>query len=236
LDIYKGDAEIIIPRVETSSKNENLEIPIHVNIIQGEPYRGDRPFEATFEVNPKIFLPTSVQSNRGDAELISNISSSNKREFKVRVNGNFDESGLLATIKGVAGLSDTNYSDLIINESSLNFGTNVNVLVKNGGIFINDICNDRYIYNDLNQVEINGLSPNPANEYINLDFESTSVNDVRIELIDNLGSVLFSVNNFKTKIGTNRITFKINSLGIGNYKINIYSDVSVKSASFIIMR
>ncbi len=235
LDFFNGFVELIIPKIETSSKNENVDIPLEIKPNDKEPYNGIRPFEAIFEVNPKIFLPTSVSSENGTATLLSN-EVNGKREFKIKLEGNFDNAGIIATIKGVAGLTDTNYSDLIIKEPSLKFGEYVTTVVRNGSIFINDICNDRYILNNKAPIVIKNLAPNPAQEYVTLTFSSESIEPIRIEMLDNIGDVIFSINYYKPKIGENKITFDVSKFGIGNYNVNIYLANKAKSTSFIIMR
>ncbi|HRP02447.1 MAG TPA: hypothetical protein PLE30_07365 [Candidatus Kapabacteria bacterium] len=235
LDMFEGVAELKIAKVSTSAKNEHVEIPIEVTPFDREPYQGIRPFEATLEVNPKLFIPTGVVSDMGQATLISNIVNG-KREFKIRVDGNFDTTGTLAVIKGVAGLSDTNYSDITIKEPSAKFGEFVNTVIKNGSIFINDICNDRYIQNNHSPITIKGLSPNPANEHITLSFDSKSSEAVRIEMINSAGAPIFKIKHYKTKSGTNYITFDTSKFSVGNYSVNISCENSVQSISFIIMR
>lgn len=235
LDFFDGMVELTIPRVETSAKNENLEIPIQIKPNDKEPYKGVRPFEATFEVNPKIFLPTSVSSDIGEASLISNNVNGN-REFKIRVEANFDNPATIAIIKGVAGLTDTNYSDLIIKEPSAKFGEYVNTIVRNGGIFINDICGDRYIQNEKNIVMIQSIAPNPANDFVKIVFEAETTDPLKIEMIDNMGNQICVINNYRPRIGTNELTFNTSKCEIGNYNFNIYYLNKIKSSSFIIMR
>jgi len=236
LSFYKGNAEIIIPKIETSAKNENVEIPIQINIIQKEAYKGSRIFEATFITNPKIFLPIDITSTLGQAKLTSNYINFDKREFKISIIGNFDESGILATIKGVAGLTDTNYSDLIIDKNSLLFGKNVDAIVRNGGIFINDICNDRYIKNEKANIQIKNLSPNPAQDYINIEFEAKNEQPIKIEMYNSLGEKLFHINNYFPKIGLNTIKINLLEYSNGNYHIKIYEHNKIHFTNFIILR
>lgn len=235
LDFFNGFVELIIPKIETSATNENVEIPIEIKPNDRDKYNGIRPFEATFEVNPKIFLPTSIVSDLGSASIISN-QVNGKREFKIKVEGNFDNAGTIAVIKGVAGLTDTNYSDLTIKEPSLKFGEYVTTVVRNGSIFINDICNDRYIQNNKSPITIKNIAPNPASDFVTLKFDSENSDPIKIEMLDNIGDIIFTMNYYKPKIGENEITFDVSKLGIGNYNINIYLTNKAKSTSFIIMR
>jgi hypothetical protein len=236
LRFYKGNSLVELTKVETSSTNENVEIPVTFRNAENSPYKGTRFFEAEFSVNPYLFLPLSVESQYGDAKLIKNDVNGMERKFTIRVEGDFGLEGKAATIKGVAGLSDTNYSDIIINPLSVFWGKSVNVLAKNGGIFINNICDGRYIAKSDNFAKITALNPNPAENFIILEFESNKPENIKIIMLNNLGESMFKIDDYKTTTGINKITINVNSFSTGIYRMNIYSGNYLSTREFIIMR
>ena len=187
-------------------------------------------------VNPKIFLPFVVLSDYGEVKLLSNSIISNERIFKLRVTGDFNKEGTVAVIKGVAGLTDTNFSLIKTQNTSAFWGKSVNTLAKDGSILITDIWNDRYVKDIAQGAVLKNILPNPASDHIIMEFEAFSNEPVRIEVLNNLGETMFNISNFIPIIGKNNITIKTDSFSIGNYKLNILTGSKASSAGFIILR
>jgi len=67
---------------------------------------------------------------------------------------------------------------------------------------------------------INNMYPNPAYEYVNVDFEVKKKTAVEIEVMDQQGKVIPLLHDF-AKAGINRFTFNVQSLANGIYFVNI---------------
>jgi hypothetical protein len=76
------------------------------------------------------------------------------------------------------------------------------------------------------------LSPNPANEVLNLAFNIADASEVTIRISDNLGKEVLSMNNTYQE-GTQRETLDISRLANGYYFVTIYSNDNVETLKFV---
>jgi hypothetical protein len=76
------------------------------------------------------------------------------------------------------------------------------------------------------------LSPNPANEVLNLSFNTADASEVTIRISDNLGKEVLSMNNTYSA-GTQRETLDISRLVSGYYFVTIYSNDNVETLKFV---
>jgi hypothetical protein len=102
---YSGTSHVQIPEVNADPRG-NAVIPLNYANTDTAPYAGVRPFRAEFTMNPRLFLPQTVVSDYGTGELIRNDIINDKRIIGIEVWGDFPYEGVLAEVKGVAGLAD----------------------------------------------------------------------------------------------------------------------------------
>ena len=76
------------------------------------------------------------------------------------------------------------------------------------------------------------LSPNPANEVLNLGFNTADASEVTITISDNLGKEVLSLNNTYQE-GTQRETLDISRLASGYYFVTIRSNDNVETLKFV---
>jgi hypothetical protein len=76
------------------------------------------------------------------------------------------------------------------------------------------------------------LSPNPANEVLNLSFNTIDASEVTITISDNLGKAVVSINNTYQE-GTQRETMDISRLAKGYYFVSVRNGEKVETMKFI---
>ena len=235
LDFYRGTSVITLPTIVTEAYNEKVRIPIIYSNTDNGNYGGVRGFTSEFTVNSKIFLPTSVESKHGKAELISNTVSAGIRTFGIRVEGDFPKDDTLATIIGVAGLTDTDRSPLIM-LNKLGWSRFVNMVINTGEIIISGICEDRYVIKNNQIISDMLVIPNPASNQAKLRFELTENADIKCEVIDNIGNAILICKDFTGQTGENIIEMNLVSFGTGNYKVRLSTPNDFSVINLIIIK
>jgi hypothetical protein len=76
------------------------------------------------------------------------------------------------------------------------------------------------------------FSPNPANEVLNLTFNTIDTSEVTITISNNLGKEVLSMNNTYQE-GTQRETLDISRLANGYYFVSVYNGEKVETMKFI---
>lgn len=71
---------------------------------------------------------------------------------------------------------------------------------------------------------ISELYPNPSNQFVHFDVESTKIGQITVDLYDNTGRILLT-KEFKTQKGTNSFNLDLNLLSQGVYSVIIHSDL-----------
>jgi hypothetical protein len=233
---YTSSAILSLPIVEVEPTDTNVEIPITVSITEQESYKGIRTFEGEFEVHAGLFLPLEVKSEWGDAILIRNSIEGNIRTVGFRIDGDFPTYGILGVVKGVAGIAETDRSDLEFTDGKSFFGSSTKVTTENGELLIIGLCEDRRIirsYANLSNVTIN---PNPANNLIQLDFDANFFGNADIEIADFMGNVVNRITGVSVSEGLNSVNFDVSPISSGLYTIRVISNNIISTQSLIISR
>ncbi|OGU42526.1 MAG: hypothetical protein A2X61_12190 [Ignavibacteria bacterium GWB2_35_12] len=233
IGIYSGSSLLSISTVKADPRGEAV-IPINFVNTENKPYKGDRPFETEFTANPRMFLPQSVTSDYGDAELVRNEIINDRRIIGVRVNGDYDLRGVVAEVHGIAGLAETDTSKIeFINTSSF-WGKAVNVNFVNGDFTLINLCGTRRFLQNSN-ISFS-ISPNPAYDDIDVDVESDTNSNINIDVIDYLGYKVENLFSGDVQKGVNKLRLNLAGIGIGSYYIQIQSAGSQLIQPFIIVR
>ncbi len=85
-----------------------------------------------------------------------------------------------------------------------------------------------------NEFELN-IFPVPANEVLNLKFESQKNQNVSYKIIDINGQVVFAKNNLKVTSGSNQFEIDLQNLQKGNYMLLIETENGFANKDFIKM-
>jgi hypothetical protein len=233
IGMYNGNSLLSISRVDADPRGEAV-IPINFVNTENKSYKGERPFEVEFTVNPRMFLPQSVTSDYGDAELIRNEIINDRRIIGVRVIGDYDLNGIVAEVKGIAGLAETDTSKIEFQNTSSFWGKAVNVNFVNGNFKLINLSGARRFLQNTN---INfSISPNPASDGIDVIIESDSIQRINIEIYDYLGNKTADIFSGEVNKGINNLKFNLAGIGTGSYYIQITTSGSKLIQPVMILR
>jgi hypothetical protein len=233
---YSAQALLELPIVEAEATATDVRIPIKATISENVAYKGVRPLEAEFEVHAGLFLPMSVESEWGNGAITRNTINGNKRTVGFVVSGNFPKEGIIATIKGVAGIAETDRSDLIFIPQSKFFGVSTNVTHENGELIITGLCDNRRISRNYEYISNVLISPNPAYNVADFKFDANFAGTATIEVADYLGNIVMRLNDVNVQNGVNQIKLQLGDLVSGSYTIRIISESVFSSHMLNIIR
>ncbi|TAL69507.1 MAG: hypothetical protein EPN82_06645 [Bacteroidetes bacterium] len=222
LGIYTGSSLLTFSEVNADPRGE-ADIPINFINSENKPYKGIRPFKAEFTVNPRVFLPQSVSSEYGDAELIRNEIINDKRIIGVSVNGDYDLKGVAAIVHGIAGIAETDTSKMEFVKTSSFWGNAVNVSFINGDYKLINLYGRRFIQN--NNISFS-ISPNPASDIIDVSIESDGNTIIEINLFDYLGNKTANLFSGEVTKGISPVKLNLANIGTGSYYLHISSAAS----------
>ncbi|MBM2815188.1 MAG: hypothetical protein HW421_1950 [Ignavibacteria bacterium] len=236
LGFYEATSTIQLPHVTADASGEAV-IPINFTTNEPKKYNGIRFFDAEFTINPRLFLPLSVTSSMGRATLVKNeISPTDQRQIQIRVEGDFPANGTVAEIRGIAALAETDTSSIFADISSKFWGINVASKVESGNFRLINLCGNRRFIQDNKAVNILSITPNPADEFIELEFESDSEGESFVELYDMTGILVYSAKLNNTYKGLNKIKLNISGLCNGSYRLLLKKAGGFDTYLIIIMK
>jgi WD40 repeat protein len=232
---YKGQSTLSIPDVQADPNGEAT-IKVRFQTNENSAYNGDRFFESEITINPRIFLPQTVTSEFGNGTLIRNDVVNDRRIIGFRVEGNFPTTGIVADIKGIAGLAEIDTSVVRIVPQSLNWGTAVATTTQSGIFRLINLCGDRRIIQPTGSLKQLSISPNPSSGLFRVSFYSESEGIGSIDVIDNLGLKIMSVSNLNIVKGFNEVDLLGNLLSPGTYTVIVKLGSEFISQQIIIIK
>ena len=240
LGMYTAMVDLEIPTVTADPRDMDVLVPINFKRSENVAYNDTCTFEADIEVNPRIFYPTAVESEFGEANIISNtiIENIDRRRIKIGIKGLFNKSnGVLAVIHGIAGLCETDRSDISILKESKSWSKTVTKKITNGSIQLINLCDDRRIIRD-NKLIVDNIFPNPAKDNINLSYNILSPinSDIKLDIYDVYGNNVISKNIINTGLGKGGLNILIDNLSAGTYNLHIKYEDTIQLYNFTIIR
>ncbi|MBI5323985.1 MAG: T9SS type A sorting domain-containing protein [Ignavibacteriae bacterium] len=233
LGMYNGSSLLSFPSVTADPRGE-ADIPINFVNSENKPYKGIRPFEAEFTVNPRMFLPQIVTSDYGNAELIRNEIINDRRIIGIRVNGDYaDLKGIVAKVHGIAGIAETDTSKIEFINTSTFWGNAVNEIYTNGNYKLINLYGRRFLQSSNIRFSI---SPNPASDNIDINIESDENTKVEINLFDELGNKIVKLFSGDLIKGISQVELNLPKIGNGSYYLNIKSDDTQLIQQLMIVR
>ena len=215
-----GNPTSTIPLVETDPRDAVCTIPLMLEQTETYSYAGERFLDFEFTMNPTLFLPLYALSDYGLVEMTSNAIIGDKRVIGLRFTGNITGRNIeILRLYGVPALGNTDTTMMSFNTNSIFFGKNVKTTTKNGLFRLINVCDDRFLdLVGLGYIEFNGVYPNPATNFIEVDYEVfKSPNDgAFLEVYDIAGS-LISQHIIYTNLGQHKY-----KLDLSNYVARTY--------------
>jgi hypothetical protein len=212
---YIGTASLKIPLVETDPRNDICYIPIILEQTEHYSYAGERFLDFEISINPTLFLPKYAVSDYGIVDIKFDKIDKDKRLIGLRFTGNINDNKTeLLRLYGIPLLGNTDTSTIAFNSNSLFFGEAVSVKTEDG-LFRIEVCQDRFLGDGSGYITLNSVTPNPATNFINVEYEvfSPPKNGTYLQLYDIAGSLIFN-----TKISSD--------IGIHSYKLDVFDYAS----------
>lgn len=224
---YKSTNFLNIPEVVAESPAADVEIPILINDSPNKNYQGERNFNASISINPRLFFPTEIYSKFGKATLVENKVENDLRIIKVNAFGNFGIADTAILIKGVAGIAETNESNLTFVETDTYFGKSTKSIFTNGKLIIDGLHEDRRVIHTYNKdISIISVSPNPTNENAKIKIDSKIKVESQLVLRDVRGLELLNLKS-NIEIGEKQIELNLSNISNGQYFIELIVDSKV---------
>ncbi len=212
---YSGQSEIAAENTSADPK-EFASIPIYYSTQENKPYLGQRFFEATVAINPRIFLPLEVRSQYGKGTLVKNEIQNDRRYITFRIDGDFPASGFVGELYGVVGLCESDTSAIDFVPGAKYWGESVNSAARSGLFSLKNLCNGRKVI----QSSIKSITeyPVPATDVVYLAFEAGEAESCQIELFNSLGMAVAEKQTAEIFNGKNIIPINVSSLEGGVYE------------------
>jgi len=231
---YIGTSTIILPKIETEPKGV-ISIPIEYKNSENKPYNGRRFFESEILVNPHMFLPLTIESEYGTATITKNQIIGDRRVIGFRVEGDFPTSGTIAKIYGNVGLNLFDTTLLEFNKESIFWGKNVQVNYLPGIINLTGLCGNRRLSFGPGAIKDLRINPNPANEFIDLEYILEKSVLISVEIFDLQGNLVY-VETFLGTEGLDKKRINTSSLSNGLYRLVLIFENFTTSSEFVIFR
>lgn len=231
---YEGESLLAIPEIITKP-TDDVEIPITFKNTENGDYNGERKFTAEFEIYYKLFFPLEALSDLGTAEITKNEVNGQLRTVGVSVNGEFPPEGTVVKVKGKPGLTDILEGDIRFVENDNIWGTSIINAYSNGKLIIDDECVTKVV-KESNTIDIGSISPNPADEIFEVQFNSLKNTYAIIEIINSAGQIVLKTDKLDVKKGSNTVSLNISYLPPGNYTLYVKAEGEFTSKVVIISR
>lgn len=231
---YIAQSVVSIPNLSADPR-ENVKIPIKFVNKENGRYSGIRFFNGEIILNKKLFFPNEIKSEYGRAEILSNRTDNQFRYIKFNVEGDFPAEGTVAEIIGVAGIADTTFTEISFADESNYWGDAVSLEFKNGSLKIIGICSDRLILHNDKNIRISSIIPNPASEYVKVNFYSENRGEYKISVFNQIGMII-SEKIISANEGENEVLLDVSNLPPASYKIMVRSNIGFDVGFLVILR
>lgn len=111
----------------------------------------------------------------------------------------------------------------------------IDMLYREGYLFVEDICNDRYVDYD-NFDRISGVWPNPAKDEVNVRVTISSETRAQIAVVDLEGRLIQVLFDGVLKAGNYTLDSFLKDLASGNYSVILKTEISVDSKQITIVK
>lgn len=231
---YVGNAVVSAPRV-TADPRKSVAVDIRATLGENVFYNGLRPFEGAITVNPRLFIARSIESPAGTAEIVSQDIVDDQRVIRFRINGNFMRDTILATLIGVAGLAEIDFSVFMFDTTASGFGSAVAVRYESGMLRVRGPDPTRRVLHPKPFIRARIL-PNPVVDRATLELESDEDLAVDIVITSIHGDAVYREHAALPSAGTFRVDLATQGLGAGVYTVLVRSQDQITTTHMVIVR
>ncbi len=235
LGAYRATSLVEVPTVE-ADPTEPTTIPITFKNNENVAYDGPRSFEAQIRLNQRLFLPQSVESDFGEAEIWRNDVEGDWRIIGIRVTGNFGAEGVVVNIHGLPGLAETLTTPIEFVEESLYWSSAVTTLGSAGELIITPEDPTRRLIKRSALMTVTGVFPNPASGAATVEVNSSESARVQMVIVDMLGNQVAGLPPIDVPEGSSRHIIDVNAVPVGAYRIVLQAASDIASSPLLIAR
>ncbi|MBK6291474.1 MAG: choice-of-anchor D domain-containing protein [Ignavibacteria bacterium] len=233
LAAYTGSSTITAPTVSADPRGDVV-IPITATTVESITYNGQRTFEGTMQVNPRLFIARSINSDLGPTEIVSQDIIGGLRHVRFRVTGSYSRTQEIARLVGPAGLAEIDSSELTFDSTAIAYGSAVSMTYEKGLLRILNPDPNRHILHP-SALAITSVSPQPASD----DVRVTVVTDLdglaTFTLSDQQG-VVHRARQVQLTRGTTDLMIDTHDLPPGVHMILLHVGTNITSSSVVVIR
>ncbi len=236
LAAYSGSARISLPTVTADPRSDTTSLPITAVIGETVPYNGERFFEGSVRLHPRLFLAREITTTIGTAEILSQDVVNDERVIRFRIQGSFTGTGEIARLVGYAGMAEVDETPLICTAAEPAFGSAVTVTYDPGLLRIVHQDPDRRIVDRPLPPIVRSITPNPASSTAELVMHSTSATIVTLRIVDAQGIDLIAPVQTTLVKGATPLALDVSALPVGVHRVLVISAEGRSTATLVIVR
>ncbi len=233
LAAYIGSSTVAAPTVGADPRGDVV-IPITATTVENIAYNGDRTFEGTLIVNPRLFLARTIVSDLGASEIISQDIIGDLRHIRFRVNGSFTRTQEIARLTGPAGLAETDSSLLSFDTSAVAYGSAVSMTYEKGLLRILNPDPNRRILHPA-ALAVKSVAPQPASDDVQISVVSNIETTAVLTMSDQQG-VVHTMRTVPLARGTTVIDIDARDLPPGIHMVLLNAGLNRTSTSVVVIR
>lgn len=233
LAAYKGSSTITAPTVSADPRGDVV-IPITATTVENIAYDGQRTFEGTMQVNPRLFIARSISSDLGPAEIVSQDIIGGLRHVRFRVTGSYSRTQEIARLVGPAGLAEIDSSELTFDTTAVAYGSAVSMTYQKGLLRILNPDPNRHILHP-SALAITSVSPQPASDDVQVRIVADLDGTATLTISDQQG-VVHRARQIQLTRGTTDLMIDTRELPPGVHMILLHVGTNITSSSVVIIR
>lgn len=236
LELYSSTTELSVDTVSGDPRGKQR-FTIRNRISDSTAYNGKRFCEFTLQMNPRLFLASSVSTpiSGGNASIVSQEIVNDIRNVVVRVEANFDTSSIIAVLEGYVGTAEVDSTVIQVDTSvAKNYGKAVKVIPYPGLLRVVHEHPTRRIIQQ-KKISIINVAPQPASENVTVSMNAELDEAATIVMVDALQSNVFQ-QSISLQKGSNAVMIPCSDLPAGVYAVYVQSNSSAAFTNITIVR
>ncbi len=225
------DENSIIFSIDTISANSGDEVFLNIRLIKNKKYYESNisKFTVTLVFNSSLLYP--LVENKG-------VVIDNKRYLEIEFDTNYISSNIIKVVPFRAMLGDAVNTNITISSLKIN-NINENAFKSRDGLFyLTDICFEGgpRLISSSQTPQINYISPNPANEKIDVEISIPNDTKIKMYILNTIGEKIQIFPEEFLRKGIYKYKFDVRNLPISYHYLLLESELNQSIGKFIISR